>query len=67
MNISKSEYNYLKEQLTARMIQILVEEHGESIEDAVDKVYSSDIYVKLSNPATGLFYQSPRYVLSYLQ
>lgn len=66
MNVTQSEYNYLKEQITARMIQILVEEQGYSIESAVDKVYSSDIYQKLSNPETGLFYQSPRYVMSYL-
>ena len=66
MNVTQSEYNYLKDQITARMIQILVEEQGYSIESAVDKVYSSDIYQKLSNPETGLFYQSPRYVMSYL-
>ena len=66
MNITEAEYNYMKEQLTARMIQILVEEHGDSIEEAVDRVYSSDIYSKLSNPETGLYFQSPRYILSYL-
>lgn len=67
MNITESEYNYLKDHLTATMIQILVEEHGESFEEAVDKVYSSDIYKKLSNPDTGLYSQSPRYILSYIR
>lgn len=67
MKITESEYNYLKELLTAKMIQILVEEQGESIEEAVDKVYSSSIYGKLSDPRTGLYIQSPRYILSYLQ
>lgn len=67
MNVTEPEYNYLKGHLTAKMIQILVEEQGENLEDAVNKVYSSEIYEKLSNPDTGLFFQSPRYVLSFLQ
>lgn len=66
MNVTESDFKYLKEQVTARMIQILTEEQGYSLEDAIDKVYSSPIYEKLSMPDTGLFYQSPRYVLSYL-
>lgn len=66
MNVTKSDYEYLKSQLTARIIQILVEEDGMPLEDAIDKVYSSDIFEKLSDPKTGLFFQSPRYVMSYL-
>ena len=60
------EYEYLKSQFTARIIQILVEENGMSMTDAFDKVYSSDIFKKLSDPATGLYLQSPRYIMSYL-
>lgn len=41
-------------------------EQGYSLEDAVDCVYTSRIYEKLSDPNTGIFFQSPRYVLSYL-
>ncbi len=66
MNISESEFKYLKGQVTARMIQILTEEQGYSIEDAVNKVYTSPIYEKLADAQTGLYFQSPRYVLSYL-
>ena len=65
-NVSTQEFKYLKEQVTARMIQILIEERGYSLEEAVDYVYTSPIYEKLSNVSTGLFFQSPRYVLSYL-
>ncbi len=66
MNVTTSEFEYLKGQLTARMIQILVEESGLTLEEAFDKVYTSGIFKKLSDPATGLFFQSPRYVMSYL-
>ena len=65
-NVTPQEFNRLKEQLTASLIQILVEEHGYSLEDALDRVYTSPIFEKLSNPNTGLFFQSPRYVLSYI-
>ena len=54
MNISESEFKYLKGQVTARMIQILTEEQGYSIEDAVNKVYTSPIYEKLADARTGL-------------
>ena len=65
-NVTPQEFKHLKEQQTARMIQILIEEQGYSLEDAIDRVYTSPIYEKLSNPDTGLFFQSPRYILSYI-
>jgi hypothetical protein len=65
-NVTPQEFNRLKEQLTVSMVQILVEEHDYSLEDALDRVYTSPIFEKLSDPNTGLFFQSPRYVLSYI-
>lgn len=66
INVTPQEFKYLKEQLTARMIQILTEEKDYSLEEAFERVYTSPIYEKLSDARTGLFFQSPRYVLSYL-
>ena len=63
-NVSPQEFKYLKEHVTARMIQILTEEQGCSLVEAIDRVYTSPIYEKLSDATTGLFFQSPRYVLS---
>ena len=65
-NVTPQEFKRLKEQVTARMIQILAEERGYTLEEAIDRVYTSPIYEKLCNAETGLFFQSPRYVLSYL-
>lgn len=67
INVTPQEFKYLKEQLTARMIQILTEEKGYSLEEAFERVYTSPMYEKLSDARTGLFFQSPRYVLSYLR
>jgi len=66
MKISESEFNFIKEHVTSEIIQMLVNEQGYTLEDAVDKVYTSTIYEKLSNSRTGLFCQSPRYIMSYL-
>lgn len=66
INVTPQEFNRLKEQLTANLIQILIEEHNYSFEDAVEHVYTSSVFEKLSDPNTGLFFQSPRYVLSYI-
>ena len=66
MNVTQQEFKRLKEQVTARMIQILTEEQGYTLEEAIDRVYTSSIYEKLCDERTGLFFQSPRYVLSYL-
>ena len=65
-NVTPQEFKRLKEQVTARMIQILAEEQGYTLEEAFDRVYTSPIYAKLSDATTGLFFQSARYVLSYL-
>ena len=64
--VTPQEFKRLKEHLTARMIQILAEEQGYSLEDAINRVYTSPIYEKLSDASTGLYFQSPRYILSYL-
>lgn len=66
MNVTPQEFKFLKDLVTAQMIQILTEERGYSLEEAFDKVYMSPLYEKLSDASTGLFFQSPRYVLSYL-
>lgn len=66
MNVTPQEFKFLKDLVTAQMIQILTEERGYSLEEAFDKVYMSSLYEKLSDASTGLFFQSPRYVLSYL-
>ena len=66
MNVSQADFDYLREYLTTQMVQILVEEQGYDLESAFDRIYTSPIYEKLSDADTGLFFQSPRYILSYL-
>ena len=66
MNVSASEFEYMKEGLVKDMAMLLIEERGMSMADALDTIYLSDTYAKLSEPATGLYYQGARYVLSFI-
>lgn len=67
MNITEKDFLYLKGQATVKMIQIMTEEQGLELEEAFDRVYSSQLYEKLSDAETGLFFQSPRYLLSFIE
>lgn len=66
MNVTKEDFEYMKNCLISDIIAILVEERGKDISQAFDMLYNSDTLQKLETPRSGLFFQSPRYVLSYL-
>jgi len=66
MNVSQKDFEYMKEVLIREMLTILVEEYHMTIPQAFEKLYTSDLLKKIENPKTGLFFQSPRYVLSEL-
>ena len=66
MNVSQAEFQNMKEEIVKDMISKLMEEHGLSLQQAFDAVYTSRLFEKLSNPQTGLFFQSSGYVYSFL-
>lgn len=65
MNISTSEFKYVKEGLIKDMALILMRERNMSMENALELLYKSDIFKKLSDEQSGLISQSPRYLLHY--
>lgn len=67
MNVSQAEYQNMKEDIVKEMISRLMEEHDFSMQEAFDAVYNSLLFEKLNNPKTGLYFQSPDYVYSYLK
>lgn len=67
MNVSQREFEYMKEHITKCLIAMLMEREEVSIREAFDIVYNSVTFAKLSDPETGLFFQSPGYVYSYLE
>ena len=66
MNVSQAEFQNMKEEIVKDMISRLMEERGLSLQQALDAVYTSHLFEKLSDPKTGLFFQSSGYVYSYL-
>lgn len=67
MNVSPREFEYMKEHITKFLISMLMEKEKMSLRDAFDIVYNSNTFSKLSDPETGLYFQSPGYVFSYLE
>ena len=57
----------LKEELCVEIAGFLVDEYHYSPEDAIDVLYTSETFERLQDDATGLYYQSPGYVYSFLQ
>ena len=66
MKVTQAEFQNMKEEIIKDLIVRLIKDKNLSIRDAFDKVYGSNIFQKLSNPRTALFYQSSGYVYSYL-
>ena len=50
--------------LAEEQIEIMKEDY--SMDDAMDVLYNSDTFSRLEDDNTGLYYQSPGYVYSYL-
>ena len=66
MKVSQAEFQNMKEEIVKDLIFRLMDEQGFSMAQAFDTVYTSRLFEKLSNPKTGLFFQSSGYVYSYL-
>ena len=67
MNVSQAEYQNMKEEIVKDMISRLMEQRGLTLQQAFDAVYTSRLFEKLSDPKTGLYFQSSGYVYSYLE
>ena len=58
---------YRLECMECDLATLLVEKRGLTIRKALSVLYDSETYRLLQKPNTGLFFQSPHYVYSYLQ
>ncbi|MCQ2283327.1 MAG: hypothetical protein MJZ57_00340 [Bacteroidales bacterium] len=67
MNITESEFKWMVELMTADLIRLLIEREDYEFARAFEVVYDSVTYRALIRPETGLYFQSPGYVFSYLQ
>ncbi|MBO5251420.1 MAG: hypothetical protein J6B31_05425 [Bacteroidaceae bacterium] len=61
-----TDFEYMKEALVTEVVMLLIESSGMDMKSALDYFYNSETYAKLSIPESGLYFQSPGYVFSYL-
>ena len=66
MKLSAGQIKMMQEYMYADLIQILMEEYGYTLEKAMETLYNSETFARLQNADTGMFYQSPGYVYSFL-
>ncbi|MBO5538047.1 MAG: hypothetical protein J5965_11895 [Aeriscardovia sp.] len=57
----------MKEEIVKELIARLMDEHDLTMQQAFDAVYTSRLFEKLSDPKTGLYFQSSGYVYSFLE
>lgn len=65
--MTTSDFNYMKEAITADLAELLAQDFEMGIADALDALYGSETFTKLCDPATGLYFQSTQYIYSFLK
>lgn len=53
--------------IAKELVVLLIEERGITMEEALDTVFNSDTYARLTDERTKLYIQSPRYVYDFLR
>ena len=67
MALTKEQIQLMKEDLCVELAGHLVDEYHYAPQDAIDVLYTSETFERLQDDSTGLYYQSPGYVYSFLQ
>lgn len=65
--MTDSDFKYMTESVTADLAEFLSKDFGMSVSEALDLLYNSDTYAKLTDRNTGLYFQSSLYVYSFLK
>ena len=62
-----TDIQYMNECMMRDITMMVIEKYNVSLAEALDLVYNSETYMKLQDPRTGLYFQSPVYVFDFLQ
>ena len=62
-----NEETFMIECITTELVEYVIEDFGMDLATAMRMVYNSTTYSKLTELATGLYYQSPGYVYDDLK
>ena len=65
--LTPEQIQIMKDDLAVDLAEQLVSEFHYTLQEALDVLYTSETFERLQDNETGLYYQSPGYVYSYLQ
>ena len=65
--LTPEQIQLMKDELTTELVGYLLDDYHYTPEEAIDVVYTSETFERLQDDATGLYYQSPGYVYSFLE
>ena len=66
MKLTTGQFKMMQEDMYADLIQLLMEGYDYTLEKAMETLYNSETFARLQDVETGLYYQSPGYVYSFL-
>ena len=61
-----TDFDYMLEGMSRDLTVMLMERRKMPMTDALDTLYNSETYEKLSDPRSGLYFQAPGYVYDFL-
>ena len=64
--LTPEQIQLLKDELATELAGYLVDDFNFTPQEAIDALYTSETFSRLQDNATGLYYQSPGYVYSFL-
>lgn len=67
MILTDAQIKMMQEDLYAELVALLMERWHYPMETALDTLYNSETFNRLQDKNTGLYYQSPGYIYSYLE
>jgi len=66
MTLTDSQIKMMQEDMLSELVTLMMERRHYSANEALETVYNSETFLHLSDKDTGLYYQSPGYVYSFL-
>ena len=66
MKLTTEQIKMMQEDMYADLIQLLMKGYGYTLDKAMETLYNSETFARLQDAETGLYYQSPGYVYSFL-
>lgn len=66
MKLNREQKQLMKDELSVELTGFLMDDFHYTPEEAIETLYTSETFERLQDDATGLYYQSPGYVYSFL-